>query len=120
MDIVARAREMVHDLTQHVKRLKDWQIDVAVHALPIGPDDIYVSAQVEFLHGWQQAKIFIDTRFGHWREFLTLKQVIAHECGHIYLYGTKADLDDEAADAVGALLYQWAAERANCKCGEST
>jgi len=117
MDIVARATEMVEALTRGIPLFKGWQFTVAMRELKPLPDEEWVSGRIDFDEDIRRAKIWIDVRFPDERETYTLEQVVAHELAHIVC--TEACSHERAATRVGEVLRWAAAERANCKCGES-
>ena len=120
MDTVARATEIVKELARHVVLLKGWRIVVHERKLPVRENEEYVDGWIVSEPGFNKATIWVDTGFPAWNDILALDELMAHELGHLCLMaaGAKKDVadDDEAANAVGALLIQWAAERAGCKC----
>ena len=119
---LARAKEIKHELTRHLDLLRGWEIDVKLGKLPVSETESSVGGWVEYEPGYRIATIWIDTGFPAWNEILELDKLVAHEVGHVCLAASGAPKavsnDDDAASGIGGLLLQWAAERANCKCGE--
>ena len=116
MDTVARATEIVRDLTRHVPFFKDWKIRTGRRDNKAEPDGHVPCMIIEMEEDVERAIVWINRAYDEGAELMTFEENIAHEVAHAVI-GEKVD-EERMATRIGLILVAWARERANCKCGE--
>ena len=92
--------KILHDLMPSFP-LQGWDISVNMRYIQDENDET-LSGKVLFDSALQRAVILIDPRYPKEDEYFTVREIIAHELGHIAL--TERFNEEHAATVIGCLL----------------